>query len=768
MKNQILIAMVLVSVGLTKTLSHSIKNKSTQKHALLKSQMSTSSDFLEHNIEVNVIQIGSHTTPHIDLGYAIDATDFGGDGINFITTCFRDKYVEKHHQDGNEKKESYSSTVLIEENSDSLLKLTGSLTLTMDVEVATIAGTAAVDMKKINKKDSRQCIAKTIIPQTFEKFDIDYVEEADIRCKSKFTHIVTRIVYGKMFTAKLTSETKSVDSKFNVVGDLTATMKTIPIGGTGNINFDNDKFKKNFNFNADVYASGKTMAGFIDNIDDFVTRAKSWKAETEASPRGEDNVILSYTLEAISTYKEFGDRTVMKTPEEQKTISLARPIYNQMQVKFQALNYLKGKLENSKEDFQPEITTLKDLYYGQWKKNQDFAESIKNGPLTVEMINKLDDDNVSTFKRSDFFKTLSKKIEGDKMTIQDGKYKLKFGGNYLTTNKSVDIELSPGQEKVQGKEQFHCESYTHSSHYEKYNAADEVNYFPRSSTQPSNETKRFQCNIKSNESNFDDGLKQVRDNYPTGSRCYLMNPGFYENNYYPTAKKQMSMKHLYTIVRFLSSTSVYTKNEAQNKPFIKQVYQLDIKQKETHTGLKYPLYDPYYFKTLQVCATIWHVQPEYKGDLPYFHIIGKNQPMQKMHYSQKSDPKIDPTWTIKEVKETTAKESKKRFSIAASGKMSRHLCMYKFKDDYSLVIDNVLDSKSNEECQWYKEEDYLMNFKHDKCITARGASLTGYTDTRVDNCAMYTEEKAIVRLLRRVSERKSVRRLLKKSNSSYR
>jgi len=94
--------------------------------------------------------------------------------------------------------------------------------------------------------------------------------------------------------------------------------------------------------------------------------------------------------------------------------------------------------------------------------------------------------------------------------------------------------------------------------------------------------------------------------------------------------------------------------------------------------------------------------------------------------------------------------------------------MYKFKDDYSLVIDNVLDSKSNEECQWYKEEDYLMNFKHDKCITARGASLTGYTDTRVDNCAMYTEEKAIVRLLRRVSERKSVRRLLKKSNSSYR
>jgi len=37
--------------------------------------------------------------------------------------------------------------------------------------------------------------------------------------------------------------------------------------------------------------------------------------------------------------------------------------------------------------------------------------------------------------------------------------------------------------------------------------------------------------------------------------------------------------------------------------------------------------------TTQVCATIWHVQPEYKGDLPYFHIIGKNQPMQKMLYS---------------------------------------------------------------------------------------------------------------------------------------
>jgi len=200
------------------------------------------------------------------------------------------------------------------------------------------------------------------------------------------------------------------------------------------------------------------------------------------------------------------------------------------------------------------------------------------------MIVKLDDDNVSTFKRSDFFKTLSKKIEGDKMTIQDGKYKLKFGENYLTTNKSVDIELSPGQEKVQGKEQFHCESYTDSYHYEEYNAADGVNYFPRSSTQPSNETKRFQCNIKSNESNFDDGLKQVENNSPAGSRCYLMNPGFYENNYYPAEKEQMAHNFQYTSVWFVRSTSVFTKNEAQNKPFIKQVYVLMIKQKQTHSG----------------------------------------------------------------------------------------------------------------------------------------------------------------------------------------
>lgn len=281
----------------------------------------------------------------------------------------------------------------------------------MDLEVATILGKASIDLGKKNEKDNATAIARTIKNGFTEIFDMGYVKNDDIGChnKNKITHIVTNIVYGKMFSAKLTSSKKTTTDNVKVEGDLTAKLQEIPIGGTGEISVETGEFFSHYNFKADLYASGSIRTGLTENVYDFVKQAKEWNEKIANLKYDEQNVILSYHLSAISTLKESDRIGLIRTGLQQQEITSARTIYNILLVKSVALNYLREKMQNY-QDLAAELKELKTNIQALEENKVKLADDIANGKVDIAKVFILHDENVSKFISTKWYIDVCKKI----------------------------------------------------------------------------------------------------------------------------------------------------------------------------------------------------------------------------------------------------------------------------------------------------------------------------------------------------------------------
>jgi len=145
---------------------------------------------------------------------------------------------------------------------------------------------------------------------------------------------------------------------------------------------------------------------------------------------------ISYELHPISTQKNFGDRVVERSREQEMLLTRAKPIINDMAIFSNAIKYLQTKAPSSEKDYLNKKADEIDY------KIYTFSMAGINNEITQEMIEDLRSENLSDFLESDYYKELLKKMNIKEDSIKTGKFLLKFDNKYLTPKKALGLEVN--------------------------------------------------------------------------------------------------------------------------------------------------------------------------------------------------------------------------------------------------------------------------------------------------------------------------------------
>jgi len=434
MKYQLLLVLTIVIVNLvqTKTLSHSVKSGATKRRA-------QSDGILSKIIKVNILTIGARQeVPEVNLGYAMDLTNMSMGSANMVSSCFAPAFVAKNKKTTTSQYSS-SKSVIVKAKSEDMTKISGAMEMAIDAKVATITGKASMDYDSSTKKANAKSIVRDTFAEVTDTLDLSSVTEADLGCDANvvnITHIVTKVVRGKMFDAEVTSESKTEENNTKARGELEAKLLNLPINGKGSLSFDSKKFSENYTFRADINASGGTSVNSATNVEDFESEVKNWLTSVKTGTgKDENNVVISYELHPIGTYKSFGNRKVVRTAKEQMMLSRAIPIYSQMRVLEEAMKNLKASVPSNM------LSEYNKKFYAVQDQILEVSTAISDNKITQELVEKYDDEvSVTAFMDSTYYKDLRKKIQAGKSNIKNGTYHLSFNGKYLSPNKALSIE----------------------------------------------------------------------------------------------------------------------------------------------------------------------------------------------------------------------------------------------------------------------------------------------------------------------------------------
>jgi len=300
------------------------------------SSAAANKDLVNQILTVDISTIGAQGEPiAIDLGYAIDITDMSGS--NFVSSCFSSKTLNdlSHTKKAEPTPASSSYYHMMSDSEESMLDISGSLEMTMSVEVASVTGKAQVKSHSSSVKATRTMVLKQVIQEYTDYLDLSTVKSEDLLCnkKVKFTHIVTKVVRGKRLMGTVRMTSKKSDNSLDAQGELKVHLLNIPIGGSGKIHYDSKDIRENYDFVAELKTSGGNFVKTAMDVEDYVAGVEAWLvAARDQEDKNLKTMPISYELHPISTTVNFDDRVDFRSRKDEMLLARAKPIISDMAI----------------------------------------------------------------------------------------------------------------------------------------------------------------------------------------------------------------------------------------------------------------------------------------------------------------------------------------------------------------------------------------------------------------------------------------------------
>ena len=195
---------------------------------------------------------------------------------------------------------------LVESSSSRVMTIVGQLVeINASLAVVDIKGKAYVDLKDINDSDSATLSFYNYAVKETRTLDTSKIQPKDLTVTefSEFTHIVTDTCLGRFLYGDITLTSKTDRSDLKVGGELKVSLMSIPIGGTGKIDFDKSEFDAKYNFEAKIQAKGLNFEKGLLNASDLTTFVESVETFVTSSSPSDNSAIVKVFMTPLSGIK---------------------------------------------------------------------------------------------------------------------------------------------------------------------------------------------------------------------------------------------------------------------------------------------------------------------------------------------------------------------------------------------------------------------------------------------------------------------------------
>ena len=302
-------------------------------------------------------------------------------------------------------------------NKEATLVIAGSLEIQADIaEVANISGEAHIDYQNSDGNESVTRVFKAHVRHHRNHLDITELKPEDLALSTVPTHIVTDVVYGQNLSGHLTLSTSHSDSSIKAGGKLKVEIAKVPIGGSGEIDFNKTDFNKNYNFEARLKSRNYGAPLQCDNLENYLEQVKKWFEEPgEAS-------IIQYTLQPLSKMKNFSSSLL--TPIGGELNKDLKSLIEDINDLVEYVKYLQKQVELEEEPmmvlfkFQQFLTKAKRELMKKFYDNFD-ADEVEDALAQYQCLGLKTIKIIKNFFPE--FKNLNDVIEGAKLQIQKKK-----------------------------------------------------------------------------------------------------------------------------------------------------------------------------------------------------------------------------------------------------------------------------------------------------------------------------------------------------------
>ena len=156
-------------------------------------------------------------------------------------------------------------------NKEATLAIAGSLEIKADIaEVANISGEAHIDYQNSDGNESVTRVFRAHVRHHRNSLNVTDLMPDDLGVSTVPTHIVTDIIYGQNLSGHLKLTNTHSKDTLKAGGELKVSIASIPIGGSGKIEFDKKSIEKNYNFEARLKSNNYGVPLQCDSLDSYM------------------------------------------------------------------------------------------------------------------------------------------------------------------------------------------------------------------------------------------------------------------------------------------------------------------------------------------------------------------------------------------------------------------------------------------------------------------------------------------------------------------